>query len=222
MTGWLLNHTESLNLGKRHVAAAPVLQWYGIEAPRVNAGYRLPGSDWLVQAAGQLFVNENRIAVESGDLIGAVVMKSPGMIAAAFPDMLYLFTPQGELIEKLERSDGIPRQLRRIGVSSSGAVVVQSTEGRFEADRQVNRWSEFSGGPVRWATSSAPPDELRLRVSREARRHMLTWERLLLDLHSGRLFGRGGVVVFDLVAILLVVLGATGLYIWLKTPGRTR
>lgn len=188
----------------------------------MKAGYRLPGPDWLVQAAGQLFLNEYRISVESGDLIGAVVMESPEMIAAAFPDTLHLFTLHGELIEKLDRSDGIPRRLRRIGVSSSGSVVVQSGEGRFEADRQVNRWSEFSGGPVRWATSGAPPDELRLRVSREARRHMLTWERLVLDLHSGRLFGRGGVVVFDLVAFLLVVLGATGLYIWLKTPGRTR
>lgn len=222
MTGWLLNHTENLNLGKRHVTAAPVLQWYGIEAPRVNAGYRLPGSDWLVQAAGQLFLNEYRISVESGDLIGAVVVKPPGMIAAAFPDMLYLFTPQGELIEKLDGGDDIPRQLRRIGVSSSGTVVVQSVHGRFEADPQVNRWSEFSGGPVRWATSDAPPDELRHRIAREARRHMLTWERLVLDLHSGRLFGRVGVVVFDLVAFLLIVLGATGLYIWLRTPGRTR
>lgn len=222
MTGWLLNHTENLNLGNHHVTAAPVLQWYGIDAPRVDAGYRLPGPDWLVQAAGQLFLNEYRITAESGKLIGAVVVKPPGMIAAAFPETVYLFTPQGELIEKLDRSDGIPRQLRRLGLSSSGTVVVQSVRGRFEADPQVNRWSEFSGGPVHWARSETPPDELRHRIAHEARHHMLTWERLLLDLHSGRLFGRGGVVVFDVAAFLLIVLGVTGLYIWLRSPGRTR
>lgn len=222
VTGWLLNHTDNLSLAKRHVALTPVLQWYGIEAPRVDAGYRLPDSDWLVQAAGGLYLNEHRIAAENDALIGAVAVKPAGMIAAAFPETVYLFTPQGELVEKLGRSDGLPAPLQRIGLAASGAVVVQSARGAFAADPQVNRWSEFSGGSVRWAQSDSPPDALRDPIAHEARRAILSWERVLLDLHSGRLFGRAGVVVFDAVAFLLVVLGVTGLYLWLKTPVRRR
>ena len=39
-------------------------------------------------------------------------------------------------------------------------------------------------------------------------------EQILLDLHSGRLFGSFGVLVMDLAAILLVVLSITGFVAW--------
>ncbi|MBL1432554.1 MAG: hypothetical protein COB94_003805 [Gammaproteobacteria bacterium] len=44
----------------------------------------------------------------------------------------------------------------------------------------------------------------------------ISWERMLLDLHSGRVFGRYGIYVMDFAAIGLLVLSCTGLWIWLR------
>ena len=44
----------------------------------------------------------------------------------------------------------------------------------------------------------------------------LTVERIVLDAHSGRLFGDIGVFFMDIVAVLLILLSLSGLYIWLR------
>ncbi|MGS0729088.1 PepSY-associated TM helix domain-containing protein, partial [Shewanella sp. 0m-11] len=51
----------------------------------------------------------------------------------------------------------------------------------------------------------------------------LTWERVLLDMHSGRFFGSLGPWIMDLVALSLLIMAFTGCYIWLQQkPPRTR
>jgi len=44
--------------------------------------------------------------------------------------------------------------------------------------------------------------------------HSLHWERVLLDLHSGRLFGAVGVWVFDVAALLFIFLALSGVWVW--------
>lgn len=43
---------------------------------------------------------------------------------------------------------------------------------------------------------------------------VLNWERVLLDVHAGRLFGIGGTVLNDLAALALVYLLISGLITW--------
>ena len=47
---------------------------------------------------------------------------------------------------------------------------------------------------------------------------MLTFERVLLDLHSGRIFGRAGPLVMDAAAVLFIALALTGFWMWLRRP----
>jgi len=49
------------------------------------------------------------------------------------------------------------------------------------------------------------------------RGYLLTTERLFQDLHSGRLFGPGGVWLVNLSSLLLIVLSITGLWIWWRS-----
>ena len=44
----------------------------------------------------------------------------------------------------------------------------------------------------------------------------LSYERVLLDLHSGRIFGRVGVLVVDAAAVALLLLALSGFYMWFK------
>ena len=39
-------------------------------------------------------------------------------------------------------------------------------------------------------------------------------ERFLLDAHSGRVFGKYGIYVIDVAAILLLILSITGIWLW--------
>jgi hypothetical protein len=58
----------------------------------------------------------------------------------------------------------------------------------------------------------------RLReLGRDYRGRVLTLERLMLDLHSGRLFGLGGTWLMDIVAALLVILAASGMWLWSRS-----
>jgi uncharacterized iron-regulated membrane protein len=43
---------------------------------------------------------------------------------------------------------------------------------------------------------------------------MLSTERWLQDLHSGRFFGTFGVLTVDLASALLLILAGTGLVLW--------
>jgi len=44
----------------------------------------------------------------------------------------------------------------------------------------------------------------------------ITYERIVVDLHSGRLFGSFGVTLIDLVTIGIILLSFTGAYSWIR------
>ena len=44
----------------------------------------------------------------------------------------------------------------------------------------------------------------------------ITYERIVVDLHSGRLFGSFGVTLVDLVTIGIILLSITGAYSWIR------
>jgi uncharacterized iron-regulated membrane protein len=74
--------------------------------------------------------------------------------------------------------------------------------------------------PPSWArTEALVGEQLAIKQTRYLGR-LLTAQRLLQDLHSGRYFGRAGEWVVNVASMLFVVLAATGLWIWWKTRAR--
>ena len=57
---------------------------------------------------------------------------------------------------------------------------------------------------------------MRQNILRQYRGHGLSLERLLLDFHSGRIFGPAGVVIYDLLALVLGFLAISGLVLFLR------
>ena len=57
-----------------------------------------------------------------------------------------------------------------------------------------------------------------------AGQHGLPLERVLLDLHSGRIFGEAGVWLVDAAALLFLLLAGSGLWLWGRrhASGRAR
>ncbi len=208
VSGVALNHTEKLKLDERYVASEWLLDWYGI-APRTDAvSYEVDGRYWITGLEGQLYLDGKHVAGITGKLLGAV--KTGGMFVIAAKREILLLTPDGEPVERLPRS-AIPASVQRIGVTSKGRVRIETLEGGFLADAGLIIW-EASDISASWSTASRAPDEVLEAVRQVYRGRGLSWERVLFDLHSGRLLGAWGPYLMDGVAILLLVLVGTGLY----------
>jgi hypothetical protein len=213
VTGWILNHTEGFALDTRYVHAETLLDWYGVNVPRQMVHYDV-GTHSVTQVGERLYWDDREIPGASGTIIGAVDL--PDMVVVALEGQLLLFTPSGELIEQLGDAAGVPAGMRRVGVGTDDTLAVQAAHGDYEADDTLVHWRESGTARVDWSQPSAVPDVLREKLAHAYRGSGLTIERVLLDVHSGRILGQFGVYLVDAAAVLFVLLGLTGVWLWTR------
>lgn len=214
ITGIALNHTEQLRLDERAVASEALLSWYGIKAPGPLTAFAA-GPRWLLQADNRWYFDDTPLSGEFGALRGAVAL--PSLIAAASEDAVWLLTERGEVVERMDAGAGVPGDIRRLGVDAQQRLVLDTAAGYARSDTQYLQWRRLAApADVRWAEPSAAPEPLGQAILQRHRGAGLSLERVLLDLHSGRLLGRFGVYVMDAAAILMLVLAASGTWLWLR------
>ncbi len=212
-TGVALNHTETLQLDERFVTTGTLLDWYNIQPPKGPPSFRIQ-SDWVSQWDTRLFLNENLLGEFPGALLGAT--RVDDIIIVAVPGRLMLFTPAGELIEELVGRQGVPAGMRRIGLLADGRVATRGAHGIYMADANFLTWEETDQAvDVSWSSPQALPGEIYIKVARQYRAHVLPLERVILDLHSGRIAGTAGVFIMDAAALLLIFLALSGTWIWI-------
>ncbi len=216
VTGLLLNLTDRLGLAERTVAYEWLLDWYGIPTPQATAAYDLD-SLWLSQFGERLFIDERPVPGVYPPLRGAV--RLPDALLAVFPDRMALLTPQGEVIDVWGDEQGIPAAIERAGRAGE-TVVVGARDGTYRAEPDLMRWTELNGVAVSWVSARELPEPIQRRAVAAYRAQSLTWERVLLDLHSGRLFGRWGEYLVDVAAAGFVLLAMSGFWLWLRQPRR--
>ncbi len=215
VTGILLNHTDSLKFGTSHVQTEWILDWYGIEAPEQLLSFPVE-DDYITLMGDDLYLNRREIDGDYRELTGAVRLGD--MIVVAVNNSILLLTPRGELIERLRRNEGVPAGIERIGVSGSGRLAVRTLHEIYLPDADFIRWQRLDGDAtdIRWAEPQPLAPHLKKLLQNHFRGEVLPVERVLLDVHSGRFFGRLGPWIFDLAAALLILLSLTGTWIWLK------
>ena len=91
-------------------------------------------------------------------------------------------------------------------------LLIKTASAVLNADLDTLQWQPSTINVPHWPKPQSPPAQLRQKLSAQA--PAMNLEQILLDLHSGRLFGSFGVLVMDLAAILLVVLSITGFVAW--------
>ena len=108
----------------------------------------------------------------------------------------------------------MPAAIGAIGITDKKKLAVKSANGIYSADKDLLIWQKDPLAITVWNDASALPDKLQQRLLEKYRGKGLSIERVILDLHSGRLLGTGGVYFMDFVAVLLVFLASSGLWIW--------
>jgi hypothetical protein len=215
VTGLLLNHTEDLQFDSEHIKSDWVLDWYGIKAPDTLQTF--PAGDRHVTLMGEhLYLNRREIEGNFRNLVGALWFND--IFIVAISGNILLLTPRGELIEQLQDQDGVPADIKQIGIDANGAVIVRTSHGYYQPDAEFLAWNKTGKDPgdVRWAKPGPLEPRLKNALQHHYRGEVLPVERVILDLHSGRFFGRLGPWLFDAAAVVLILLSLTGGWIWLK------
>jgi hypothetical protein len=132
----------------------------------------------------------------------------------------HVLLDSGELIESIDLGGILPGAIERVGLAGDRAVL-DSGGTLYRSDQEVTLfepWVDGSASEVSWS-AKVDPGAAGLEILQTTYRgDGLTVERVLLDLHSGRIFAKAGVVVMDIVAIGMIVLALSGLIL----SGRVR
>ena len=212
ISGIALNHTETFKLDQKHVQTGWLLNWYGIHAPSEAWSVEVNGTRILL-LGDHLYADDKLIGAPYSELHGAGW--NGQLVAIAAGAEMLLLTPDLTLVERMTVSDGLPADIQAVGSDSANRIAVLTPEGQWIADRQLLDWepAEQSTG-INWLPNPVQITENIEGIREHYRGRILNWERVFLDIHSGRILGSAGPILMDVVALMLLGLSASGLWLW--------
>lgn len=213
VTGFMLNHTDVFNLDKLYIKNRLLLDIYNIHPPQEPVGFRI-GLHWISKLGNRIYFDKQEISDEVNELLGAVSVDNE--IAVAVDNRIILMDPEGRIIEHLGGGEGVPNDMRSIGITD-GSLVVLASDKKYLVDLMSLEWHTASSvDAVAWSKAEKLPDHLLNHLLQLYRGKGLSLERVMLDIHSGRLFGSPGIFIIDLMALVFLVLAVTGIWMWCK------
>ncbi len=214
-TGIALNHTDALRLAHIPVTSAWLARWLGLPAPAVLSVVET-GVPLIATREAWLY-GAQRLPDGGGAIRGAV--RTSSLLAVATAERLVVYTPEGARIDTL-RGDALPA-LPLVALGRHGdALVVRTPRGSFASDDALS-WRPIRDASVHWSRAAPPTDAQRAQTA-ERLAPALPLERLVLDLHAGRLYGRHGPWLVDAAALVLLLLAGSGLWIQWRSWRRPR
>ena len=229
-TGLLLNHSERFALDSRYVGPAWLLDRYGISGPEFGSSFKV-GGRWVTRAGERLYLDQIPIVYESpAEIAGAVALGEE--IVIALPTELLMVSNDGQVVDRVPTELSVPGPIAGIAPTAGGLVILSAGQVYLYDERTLSI-EGASYGPVgsgdsatettrlapvnpEWIRAEPLPADFRARIESIHRGQGLSIERLLADLHSGRLMGLGGIAVMDLAAIAAIFLAISGIVIWFR------
>lgn len=210
LTGIMLNHTERLQLDSRYVDNSLLLGWYGIEPEGEPVSYLADGHT-ITAWDNELFFDGHNVTRLQEQLHGA--MAGEQFIVVALESAIILLTPEGEFIERVSTSLSFTN-IRRLGMKYGRPVIETSDPLYYMADEHILDWDVISDEGIAWTQAHELTSQERESLLISYRGNGLALERIILDLHSGRIFGEYGVYLMDAAALALLWLAFSGLWVW--------
>jgi len=214
-TGIFLNHMHDWKLADKLVDNSWVRQQYAITAPQY---YPLDANTELVQAAGgAVFLNQQLLSHCAKPMQGAIA-QGP-LVVVACPDRLILATATGAVLETVGVGQGLPVPLQGIALDQQRIML------------KADRWYAFSDADLSFTPQSASltpvrsmplPEPLRAAMGTVLEPQPVSWERLMIDMHTGAFWGENKTLISDIAAVLMMLIAIGGVWVWLTKPGRFR
>lgn len=210
LTGIFLNHTEAFSLANQPIKNSWLLDHYGIKPPEDIRFYQqhitiTEQHAWL----GELLLLESQETI-----ISAARLQNFWLILST--TQLYIFNLEGQLVDQLDQYIGLPQNVTAMAVNAN-TITLKTDTGYYQSDENMLEWLPVNTlVEPKWVQPDTNIEENLLSAKLRHRSQFLSLERIILDAHSGRIFGDFGVLIMDLIAIFLILVSITGIYIWLR------
>lgn len=211
VSGIALNHTSLFSLAQQTITSPILLNHYGIKPASDVRFYQQ--KEWLV--TDQLIWLGDELVFESDEpVISITQLQSYRLLVTT--EQLVIFTENGEIVDKLDSSSDLPVPISALSIAGE-QIIINTPGGYYQSDSDFFEWQLFNTliEPIWVVDIPATKDELSF-AQRQFQSQFLNWERVILDAHSGRLFGSIGVFFMDIVALILILLSISGIYIWFR------
>lgn len=215
LSGIALNHTDALSLAHSPIRSSVLLDHYGISPPN---DVRFFGNNNLV-VTNELVWLANQVLLESAAKIIAITpltFNEQQLLAVVSTEQLLFYSESGELVDQLGEESGFPLGATDVGIID-GQLIIKSGAETLQYNSEQYSWQEsHSSKKVKWVAANTASERDIEGAKLNYRAQYLTVERIILDAHSGRILGTFGVLFMDVIAILLILLSVSGMYIWLR------
>ncbi len=217
ITGVLLNHADDFGLREKTVTSSWVQSRYGMTLEGQPTAFGMDGKALAAHWDGQIFF-QNTSAASELPLAGAVPLRDG--LAIATPAAVYYYGLDGELIETLDELTLPTGPILRAGRNEDLALVLETAEGLHLSDSELISFSPLdplkSSNDIQWSTKEVPSENDLAQWKKSFFGDGIPLDRVLLDLHSGKLFGPVGKWIWDILVIGILILSITGFLLFLK------
>lgn len=213
ISGVLLSHTDMLKLQDKYINNSLLFKWYNIQ-PIWKSKSFVADQHWITLINDHLYFNQKEIANHISELYG--VVQSGELLFVAVDQTLFILTTDGQIVEKISHAHGLPQTIQAIGLSTTGDIIIITPQGNYLADSQGTNWQPYDQAPLTISNIKKLPTELHKQLQHLHQSRILSVERIILDIHSGRILGQAGVLLIDLMACLTVLLSLSGIWMWYK------
>lgn len=217
LTGLLLNHTSDLHLSSQSVRWGWLHQLYGVDQSSEWVAYRYEDGFAAQAEDGTLYLNQMPAVSCSSDLLGVGIQEELQATLIVCRSEWLLLASDGSLLERIGVTElGLPASPQRAGECDL-SVCVESEGGSVWRADVVDYDAQAYSGDVSWWNAHPLTSSQQSALNRLLAGRHLSWERVVLDLHSGRIAGSVGVWIVDLAAVVLIFLCGSGLWMWWRS-----
>jgi len=213
-SGILLHHSETFELDSSYISTSFVLDYYGFDkAPTMQSvsAFTPKKNSTLVQMDDKVYLDQQSILSfhNNTDRIVAAI-DLPRHTVFATQQGVYIFDKTGALFDVLE----VPFPVRNMGVIDQ-TIVIRGDKQHKVLSNNLLDWKEFEialhANSVHWSRPHMLQDDQLLVIWKLHRTQLLSWNRVIQDIHSGRIAGWVGNLLADIAAIALLLLAISGL-----------
>lgn len=215
VTGIALNHSSEWRLDRRFVSWTWLLDAYGIQTPAPTISFA-DDNHRATLLGVHVYFDGRELPRPVDSLTGLV---SIGTLAVATTQTgVLVVTGDGELVQYIDLAKELSASIERLG-RAGGRPVIGSGGELLVGDGDVTAFQPWHGadpGTIAWSVASPAPATDVERIREAYRGRGVPVERLLADIHSGRIVSLAGPALLDVIGIGLVLLSVSGLIVWFQ------
>lgn len=223
VSGVLLNQSASWGLDAMRVDKSWLMSVYGLYPVPPESGFA-DKDHWAAVTLEHTLVNGHSVSVHLQHPIGFVADQSgeSALLYLANQERLLIVTAQGDVVDDLASGASLPvKTIRRMGIiPSSAEIVVQDLD--MYATKDGLGWRKISdSNDIVWSADvelTNGQQEIAAKYSKPS----MPLEQILIDAHSGRIFGKYGASVINAVGIAALWLSVSGVWMYWRANKRNK